>query len=192
MPPINEKFLNSLNTNYKNYPLFVETGTCLGDTVFGMEKYFKELHTIEIKKELYNKTKSQYKGNKINFYLGDSSIMLKNVVSKLNENTIFFLDGHWSKGRTGRGKKDCPLLEELNIINKYFNKEAIIIIDDYRDFGRKWTTAEGIRLAPERPTCDWSSITKKNVLSIIENRIIDHYHLPSSCHPEDRFIIKIK
>ena len=49
MPSINEKFLNSLKTNYKNYPLFVETGTFLGQTIFTMEKYFKELHTKEIK-----------------------------------------------------------------------------------------------------------------------------------------------
>tara|TARA_B100001142_G_scaffold236619_1_gene235098 strand:- start:664 stop:1242 length:579 start_codon:yes stop_codon:yes gene_type:complete len=192
MPAINENFLKLLKTNYKNYPVFVETGTYLGETIFEMEKNFKELHTIEIKKELYDRTKSKYKGNKIHFYLGDSSTMLKNVVSDLNKKTIFFLDGHWSKGITGRGEKDCPLLEELNIINEYFNKEAIIIIDDYRDFGRKWTTAEGRRLAPEKPTCDWSSITKNNVLSILKNRIIEHYHLPSGIHPEDRFIIKIK
>ena len=164
----------------------------MGETIFEMEKYFKELHTIEIKEKLYNKTKSKYNGDKIHFYLGDSSKMLKNVVSNLKEKTIFFLDGHWSVGITGRGEKDCPLLEELSIINQYFDKEAIIIIDDYREFGRKWTTDEGRRLAPENPTCDWSSITKNNVLSIMENRIIDHYHLPSSMHPKDRFIIKIK
>lgn len=192
MPSINEIFLKSLKTNYKNYPTFVETGTYLGETIFEMEKYFKKLHTIEIKKELYDNTKSRYKGNKIDFHHGDSSNVLKNIVSTINENTIFFLDGHWSKGITGRGEKDCPLLEELYIINTYFNKEAIIIIDDYRDFGRTWTTAEGERLAPERPTCDWSSITRNNVLAILENRIIDHYHLPSDHHPEDRFIIIIK
>ena len=191
MPSINENFLKLLKTNYKNYAIFVETGTYLGETIFEMEKYFKELHTIEIKKELYNKTKSKYNGDKIHFYLGDSSTMLKNVVSNLKEKTIFFLDGHWSKGITGRGEKDCPLLEELSIINQYFDKEAIIIIDDYRDFGRKWTTAEGRRLAPENPTCDWSSITKNNVLSILKNRITNHYHLPSGMHPEDRFIIEI-
>jgi hypothetical protein len=179
MPSIDKNFLKLLKTDYKNYPIFVETGTYHGETIFEMDKYFKELHTIEIKKEFYNNTKSRYKGNKIHFYLGDSAIMLKKFVPILNEKTIFFLDGHWSAGNTGRGEKDCPLLEELNIINKNFKKEAIIIIDDYRDFGRKWSA-------------DWSSITKNNVLSILKNRIIDHYHLPSKFHPEDRFIIKIK
>ena len=73
-----------------------------------------------------------------------------------------------------------------------FLNNVLISICSYRDFGRKWTTAEGRRLAPERPTCDWGSITKNNVLSILKNRVIDHYHLPSDHHPEDRFIIKIK
>lgn len=90
MPTINENFLKLLKTNYKNYPVFVETGTYQGETIFEMEKNFKELHTIEIKKELYDRTKSKYKGNKIHFYLGDSSTMLKNVVSNLNKKQFFF------------------------------------------------------------------------------------------------------
>ena len=52
MPSIDENFLKLLKTNYKNYNIFVETGTYLGETIFEMEKYFKELHTIEIKEEL--------------------------------------------------------------------------------------------------------------------------------------------
>jgi hypothetical protein len=185
MPSLDENFLKQLHSDYKKYPLFVETGTYKGITINKMEKYFRELHTIEIKEELYTNEKTRYKGNKINFHLGDSSTILEKLVPTLNENTVFFLDGHWSAGITGRGQKDCPLIEEVTIINKYFKKEAIIIIDDYRQFNKKFmTTRMGV--------CDWSYITKNNILNILKERIISVYHLPSEMHPQDRLIIKIK
>ena len=53
MPSINFTFLKQLQDDYKNYKNFIETGTYLGETVFHMEPYFSELHTIEIKKEFY-------------------------------------------------------------------------------------------------------------------------------------------
>jgi hypothetical protein len=63
----------------------------------------------------YNKTKSIYNGNKINFILNDISITI------YNRKTIFFLDGHWLNVDTGHSAKDCPLEEEItHIIIKHF------------------------------------------------------------------------
>jgi len=112
MPSINfnyiERTINHFNCK-NDFINFVETGTWKGDTIFEVEPYFENLYTIEIKEDLYNNVKKLYNGNKINFILGDSSFELENVCKILKDNTIFFLDGHFSAGNTGRGIKDCPL-----------------------------------------------------------------------------------
>lgn len=166
------------------YPIFVETGTYLGETIFQMEKFFKILHTIEIKEEFHRIIKSRYTGDKITFHLGDSSNILNELVDDLTDNTIFFLDGHWSSGDTGRGEKDCPLMEEVEAIMKKFNHSAILIIDDYRLFGKGPSEKNEI--------VDWTNISKDKLLELTKNRMSEYYHLPSSLHLEDRLIIHLK
>ena len=80
MPSINLAFLKMLETDYKNYPNFIETGTFIGETILYMEQYFSNLYTIEIKKEFYEDVKIIYKGDKINFYLGDSGDVLADIL----------------------------------------------------------------------------------------------------------------
>jgi hypothetical protein len=183
MPSLDFLFLNKLKLSYSLFPNFIETGTYMGNTIFEMEKYFEELHTIELSKYYYNHTKNKYNGNKINFYFGDSSKVLTDILPLITKPTIFFLDGHWSSGDTAKGDKDCPLKEELISINKYFLQNGIIIIDDCRLFGKCKKTGNNE---------DWSDITKDNLLKIINERITDYYFLDSDCSKDDRLIIHIK
>jgi len=94
MPSINVNFLNQLQDEYKMYDNFIETGTYYGETILSLESYFSKLYTIEIKKEFNENVKNNYKGNKINFYLGDSSIVLKEILPSIEGKSIIFLDGH--------------------------------------------------------------------------------------------------
>jgi hypothetical protein len=178
MPAINFNYIEKIIKyfNCKNdFRIFVETGTWRGNTILGMEPYFENLHTIEIKEDLYNNVKNLYNGNKINFILGDSSFELEKLCKTLEDNTIFFLDGHWSGGNTGRGIKDCPLYEELSSINKYFKNTGIIIIDDMRLF-----------------EIDWKEMNVDNVLKILQDRIISYTFMESNIIENDRLIIYIK
>lgn len=149
------------------YDIFVETGTCEGKTIFRMERYFKELHTIEIKKQFYDAVCRKYKGNKITFHLGDSTYELEKIVRNLSGNAVFFLDGHWSSGNTGRGEKDCPLYEELFSITNNFPHKAIIIIDDVRLFGK------GPNIGNRNE--DWKNISFEGVLDIAKDRVSSNY-----------------
>ena len=153
-PPVN--FLESLHTEFNSYPCFVETGTYMGETILAMEPLFDRLYTIEIKEEFYRNAKDAYHGNKIEFLLGDSSKVLCTLCPLLESPTLFFLDGHWSAGDTGRGDKDCPLYEEVEAIMEKFSFEAVVVIDDVRLFGK------GPRKGNE--VCDWESIATETFL----------------------------
>ncbi len=184
MPSINYNFINELTKNELiSFKTFVESGTYQGDTIFEMEKYFNQLHTIEINEKFYNNVKNKYYGNKINFYLGASEYRLAEICNLLKDNTIFFLDGHWSANDTGRGEKDCPLVEELNIINELFKFDGIIIVDDVRLFGKGPNKGNEI--------CNWEDINVNNLLSIVEKRTNKYYFMPSNLYEKDRLIIHI-
>ena len=183
MPGIDVNFLNLLKGNHRDYPIFIETGTNNGDTTFAVEPHFNTIYTIELSQKHYTNTKSKYRGDKINFLLGDSSDIFKTILPTINENAIFFLDGHWSSGDTAKGKKDCPLVEEIQSINDLYKHKAIIIVDDFRLFGK----------GPESGMLneDWTEITKPALLDILCTRITDVYHLDSSISKNDRLIIHI-
>jgi hypothetical protein len=114
--------------------------------------------------------------------LGDSSVVFKSLLPTITDKCIFFLDGHWSSGNTGKSEKDCPLNEEITQINDLFKQEAIIVIDDFRLFGLSKKT--GLNE-------DWSDINKDTLLHILESRTNKVYHLDSECAKNDRLIIHI-
>jgi predicted O-methyltransferase YrrM len=178
MPSIDINILLSLKDNYKNYSCFIETGTLEGQSIKNMEPYFDTLYTIEISEKYFQLAKQNYFGNKINFLLGDSTYVLPDLVKKIKSPTIFFLDGHYSSGNTGKGEKDVPLLEELQSINDLFTMEAIIIIDDVRLFGK---------IAPE----DFTLITIENIRKILNSRISLEYFLNSELAVNDRMVVHL-
>jgi hypothetical protein len=183
MPSLNNLYLNLLQDDYTQFNCFIETGTLNGDTTFALEPYFNKLYTIEFSEKYYNSTKNRYSGNKINFILGDSSIVFESLLPNITEKCIFFLDGHWSSGDTGKSNKDCPLEEEITHINNLFTNSAIIIIDDFRLFGLDKSSG---KLGE-----DWSKINKEKLLNILQPRINKVYHLDSECAKDDRLIIHI-
>lgn len=161
---------------------FIETGTYRGETIFTMEPFFDTLHTIEIKKEFYENCRANYKGNKITFHLGDSSNILPKILPDIQGNVVFFLDGHWSSKDTGRGSKDVPLFEELKAINLLLHGKAILVIDDYRLFGRHPNAIFKFKYHTE----DWKEINKRGLVTLLKSRLI------ASFVHGDRFTICIR
>ncbi len=144
-----------------------------------------KLNTIEIEPEFNYTAKNKYKGNKITFHLGDSSIKLIDICKSITDNVVFFLDGHWSAGDTCRGNKDCPLFEELTAIMENVNTKAIIIIDDCRLFGLGPNTTNG------KEPCNWENINKEKILKLVESRLNKSYNLPSNLDKNDRLILHL-
>jgi len=181
MPSININFLKSIKDYDNTYINFIETGTYHGGTISKMIRYFTNLYTIEIKEEFYKKCKQKYRNTKINFHLGDSSEVLKNILPNIEGKSIIFLDGHWSAGNTGKGNKDCPLYEELENIVSFHKEACIIIVDDVRLFGK----------GPNKGTevCNWEDINREKILQLVNKRLKNFYFLPSELSQEDRMII---
>ena len=116
MPTLDRYIIDKLKAK-DNYSIFIETGTLIGETILSMEDNFNKLYTIEIDETLYNNIKKNYNRNKINFILGDSTVIFQQLLPTIKQNTIFFLDGHYSGGNTGFGKIHVPLYDEISLIN---------------------------------------------------------------------------
>jgi hypothetical protein len=116
--------------------ILVETGTHYGEMVDAMKNYFYRIYSIELSEQLFDNAKKRFKSAKnIELIHGDSGKELENIMKKLNQPALFWLDGHYSAGVTARGKKDTPICEELYCIHNAKNLGHIIIIDDARCFG---------------------------------------------------------
>ena len=75
------------------------------------------------------------------------------------------------------------MYEELENIIKYFKNSAIIIIDDFRLFGKGPSKNNEI--------CNWEDISKENVIKITSSRLLDNYVLEDNGEHE-RLILHIK
>jgi hypothetical protein len=123
---------------YKNksqYEVLVETGTYKGDMVEAQKRNFREIFSIELGMDLFRNAKKRFEGDKsVSIVQGDSGKMLHEIVLRLNEPAIFWLDGHYSGGITAKGEKECHIYEELDAIfdSRQFNH--VLLIDDARLF----------------------------------------------------------
>lgn len=132
MGPPQELMLN-LSTEF-HIKYFTETGTYYGGTAIWASQLFEKVSTIENSKEIYEITKNKYQGiDNVEFLLGDSRNLLEKVVDSLTEPGIFWLDAHWSGGLTYGNDDQCPLVEEIEIINRS-SLDHFIFIDDARLF----------------------------------------------------------
>lgn len=131
---IKEKNIIELQKEF-NYDFFIETGTLHGEMVYKLNSYFKNLITIELSMNLFRAAKRRLRNySKIEFVQGDSGKVLPEILSRISNPCIFWLDAHNSYGNTAEGDKDTPIEEELNSILSH-QLNHIILIDDVRFFG---------------------------------------------------------
>jgi hypothetical protein len=119
-----------------NLPTLVETGTYLGDMVYSQRKNFKSIISIELQPFFYINALRRFKKNKnIEIIQGDSADILDMLATKKKFDfpCLFWLDGHYSAGDTALGKKETPIMEELESILGT-KQNHVILIDDARHF----------------------------------------------------------
>tara|TARA_R100000008_G_scaffold15607_1_gene7605 strand:- start:643 stop:1311 length:669 start_codon:yes stop_codon:yes gene_type:complete len=136
----------------KRYKLFMEND---GD----LSKF--DFHTDE-KDESFSGSE-YYFDNKLKLICGDSSEVLKDVLSELDEPACFWLDAHAGASKYARGDCDVPLLKELDVISKHHIKNHILAIDDAHMLGTQQLDSNG------NVTCDYSDIPYELVKDKIKN-----------------------
>ena len=117
--------------------VLVETGTYAGDMVRKCGSYFREIYTIELDSILAHEAENKFRKKKhIHVVLGDSGDKLPDLLKKIDEPVLFWLDGHFSGGVTAKGSTITPLAQELEAISSHRIKEHVILIDDARLLGK--------------------------------------------------------
>lgn len=118
-----------------NCDVFVETGTYLGNTAIWAAGNFKKVYTIEFSKSLFESTSKEHAHiENIDFCFGDTRTVLGEILVKNHgQNLIFWLDAHWSAGSTYGENDQCPIIDELHVLNT-FDGDCFILIDDARLF----------------------------------------------------------
>jgi hypothetical protein len=109
--------------------VFIETGTFKGQTTEWAAEQFEKVITIEIESDLFKETSRRLANHQnIEFHLGDSRETLENVLPTLTgSKPLIWLDAH----ACGDEATDSPLLEEIEIVNRYC-PDASVLIDDAR------------------------------------------------------------
>ena len=115
---------------------WVETGTFHGKTTNFLKERYPHVYTIEPEIKLYKDALKRFIGKNVTLYNDVSENVFPNLLKKLSGDVNFWLDGHYSEGITFKGDKDCPVEDELNIIEANLNNfnKITILIDDVRCF----------------------------------------------------------
>ncbi|OGH88684.1 MAG: hypothetical protein A3J93_01140 [Candidatus Magasanikbacteria bacterium RIFOXYC2_FULL_42_28] len=113
----------------------VESGTFLGDMIAATLQNFKRLYSIEVSSKLAIQAKQRFDAEKkVTIIEGDSGKVMASLLQQINEPVLFWLDGHYSAGITGKGELETPIYKELDTILNHQIKNHIVLIDDARLF----------------------------------------------------------
>jgi hypothetical protein len=113
---------------------FVETGTYQGATAVWAGSVFPQVFTIEGSEELHAQALAKFsRFTNIQFLRGESPAVLKQIAPSIPDRAIYWLDAHWSGGITHGQESECPLLEEIRVIDSR-PSNPFILIDDARLF----------------------------------------------------------
>lgn len=112
----------------------VEGGTYRGDTTKLLSKLFARVYTIEKSEHMYAEAEKKLAGiSNIQMLKGDTRTNLP-IILDSEDGILFWLDAHWSGGKTYGEQDECPLIEELELIFKADLDNYAILIDDARLF----------------------------------------------------------
>lgn len=122
----------------KRFPskVFIETGTYKGDMVYAVLPHFEKIYSIELDKTLSEKAQKRFAGYRsVSVVQGSSKDVLPEILRDVKQSCLFWLDAHYSGGRTAKGDTETPIMQELEcILSHSYAADHVILIDDARCF----------------------------------------------------------
>lgn len=119
-------------------PYFIETGTANGEGIMtAIEAEFENIISIEVNSDVFVKACNRFIENEnVILMLGDSGVVLPDVIKRIDKPITFWLDAHWSTGECDLGPSvdKCPILRDIAAIGEHSIKNHTILIDDIRYF----------------------------------------------------------
>ena len=123
---------------YAYNKIYIETGTGAGESVvIALAAGFERIITIEATPRMFELACKRFANDdKVLCVLGDSGVVLPEIIRSIDEPITFFIDAHWSVGEPElpEGVKKCPVLDDLIAIRNHRIKTHTILIDDTRYF----------------------------------------------------------
>lgn len=131
-----------------NIPVFVETGTYLGDMVNAVKNQFEEIYSVELDVHLAQKARQRLrKYQHVHIIHGDSGEVLFELLPSISARKLIWLDAHSSGGITARGSVMTPIVRELAAIRANYRPGDVLLIDDFKSFTGKDDYPDGGELA---------------------------------------------
>jgi hypothetical protein len=117
-------------------PVFVESGTHVGNMVEAIKGAFQDVYSIELSTELFTQSSARFAGVRhVHLVQGDSGRILGEVLRGVKRPCLFWLDGHYSGGMTVKGELETPIERELAHVAAHpLAHQHVILIDDARLF----------------------------------------------------------
>lgn len=151
MGVLNEDLIRLLAERF-GVETFIETGTAQGVSSSKAVQVFPVVHTVELSSEFYQFA-SHHLDARIHCHRGRSTDFLTKWLTRFGEVPIvYWLDAHYSGDPSAGKDRQCPLLEELDIINGRLGSSDFIIIDDAHVFFSPFV------MRPPFDTSHWPSL----------------------------------
>ncbi len=146
-----EKVAILLQQKTPEHRIFIETGTNRGDTLEGVKDQFEQIYSIEYDNQLYQEAVERFKTSRhIVLKQGDSAEKLGEVLEKISEPALIWLDAHNDGAIT---TENSPIIGELKSVFSHYVKNHTVLIDDARHFD--WKTTKMIRVLAKENSYDF-------------------------------------
>lgn len=148
----------------------VETGTYMGDMLNGQLSTFDELYSIELSQLYHDRARLRFAGHdKVKLLCGDSGEKVAEVLPRLRNRALFWLDAHYSGGNTARGAIDTPIMQELSRILGRPASTDVVLVDDARCFVGQdgYPTVDEVRQYVQQQRPDYDVEVKQDVICIL-------------------------
>lgn len=137
-----------LLANSRTADVWIETGTYLGETTSFLSETGASVFSVEPHGDLFLAAKKKFeRTSNVEIIHGNSEEKLPEILTTIenSKSVSFWLDGHYSGPHTYLGSQVCPVLKELEVIDKHRDRlgELTIFIDDARLFNPESPTGSG-------------------------------------------------